>query len=284
MQATSSSAEPPLNVDTFEASIAQDTQLVSDVTTLLNTLLEVCNQQWISDFLFTKEPVHIPRLTSRSLLNSAFTCDLRITRASFSRLQPDPTAQYAESHRFHARDLFVLSFNVDHTTVGVGVVESMETLDNTQLPKSLTTLTLFRNLRFVQNAKERWLLALMDSPDDDRILMHNCDSRWGEATRPNTFTAVFTRSKLLASVQNGNGCVTVEKLVSSMLGFMYTSQLRSCPMCGARPGTDCKCYALSLPPPANTSFDSQIFKNSMTWKQAFIKASRIRYCSLKVAN
>lgn len=290
MSSSHKSAYPIFRVDTFEASIVQDTEVVPDVTKLLNTLLEICNQRWISEFLFTNEPVHILHLTSRSLRDTAFTCDLCITRAGFMRLQPDPTAQYTESHRFHARYLLVPSFTVNYTTVGVGVLESFETLDDSQLRKGLATLTLLRNMRFVQNARERWLVALVDSPNEDRILMHNSDSRWSPTSRPHTFTAMFSRSKLLASVQNGDAHVTVQKLLWALLGFMHTSQIRNCPYCGARSGISCMCYTLSLPPPANVSFDSQMFKNSMAYeaddyqgitnKVLFAKGRQVRHVKL----
>lgn len=232
--------------------------LIPNTVNLLQILVDVFQKGWICNFLFTNEPVHIPHLNSPALAHSALTCDLRVTDVNVTGTHPSSPANAIDSHRFCARYLFVPCFSVEDITTGVGVMESYETKIT---GGEADSPSLFHNMRFVRDSRRRFMLAVMDSPDEDVVLMHYSatDSR----LCPYTLAIKFRRRELFAVAREGLYQLNLQTLQASLIQYRHTSHLRSCPKCSAPPASGCICYYDTMHLPRHP-FDTENFKLSIS--------------------
>lgn len=252
---------PTVSASEFHAlidSMSSDKPL--NTLNLLQVMVDVFREEWICNFLFTNEPLHISHLNSPALANVAITCDLRVTRVNVSNMNPYQPTDAIESHKFYARYLFVSCFTVQDTTVGVGVMESFEAVNTTQQGDNMERASLFHNMRFVRDSRRRSILAVMDSPDEEHILVHY--STTDSHSCPYTIAAKFHRRELLAISRERRYPLNAETLQASLIQYIHTSQLRSCPKCNAPPASGCPCYHNTMRSPIHP-FDANSFKLSI---------------------
>lgn len=225
---------------------------------ILQPLMEVCGTEWVQQFLFTEDPVHIPHLTSNTLRSTASIVDTHISRVAASVPQPDPATLYGEHQAFAGRYVFVPAFTVQNITVGVGVVDAIESRDSPWLPDGQSSMKVRLNLRFVHDASKRSLFSLVDLPDQDCVALHcTCVDPFAG---PYFLRAMLDRTKLRAVINGGRLNFDYTAVLPALQSFLHTVQYRACVRCGAISG--CLCYYASVAPPTHP-FDLRHFKTAM---------------------
>lgn len=227
---------------------------------LLQVMVDILREEWICNFLFTNEPLHISHFNSPALANVAITCDLRVTRVDVRSMNSYPPTAAIESHKFYARYLFVPCFTVQDTTVGVGVMESLDAVNDPQRGDDIELESRFHNMRFVRDSRRRSILAVLDSPNEEYILVHY--SRTDSRSCPYTLAVKFRRRQLLAITRERRYQLNAGALEASFSQYIHSSQLRSCPKCSAPPASGCPCYLNTMRSPLHP-FDVNSFKFSV---------------------
>ncbi|CDF37928.1 unnamed protein product [Chondrus crispus] len=216
------------------------------IPALLQPFLDLATPPFIRHFLSTSTPLHVPHL-SRPLPPTSFACHITITRAPapFTSLTP---------HRTHAQYLFVPLSSHGSITLGVGVLHSI----GTALPSDRNTFSLPFDMRFVHDAETRTLVALLDAPKSDNILLHL--SRTAANLPTYTATASFPREKLQALLHPDAPPPTARAVSAALVAFSHTSQRRTCPLC---PSPSCHCNVPEPPaPPLPAKNDLRLVRHS----------------------
>lgn len=256
----------PSDFKALVASMPRDKPLLPEVTSMLQNIVETLQEQWICDFLFTDETVHVQPFTSSEFIPLSFTGELQVTRVGALPLQPSHrTTPHPVDERIQksvGRYLFSHLATLGQTAVGVGVLEFAATIETTQGRETPPSLSSNHDMRFVQDSGRQSMLIVFDNPKDDQLMIQSCISD----TRRSCYImrSTFRRREIIDIILKRRETLNVNMLFTALLGFVHTSRLRICPICNAGPAAGCTCFSRLVPVQApDNLFDPQMFQFAM---------------------
>lgn len=214
-----------------------------NIASLLSSFHTLTQSRWVSQFLFTPQPIHIPHLLSPTLLQTAFLCNFTSTRVHPPTLHPHPSDP---SHALHSHLLFAPVITADHLTVGVGIVDGLSNLGTPWLLTSFPhSVPLRLTFRFARDNQSRRFLFVNDIPDEDITIIYF--SHHISPTRCNAFSASFRRSALHSAIAESSGHIDIPRILPALLFVIEDHLQRRCPICTAT-SSSCTCVLPTLNP------------------------------------
>ncbi|CDF36128.1 unnamed protein product [Chondrus crispus] len=220
----------------------------------------------ICDFLFADEPLHIQPLTSPDFARACFVSELLCTRVASAPTLPlsNPHAWGFDNRRQKTAGNYLFShrMTLNQLTLGVGVLEVTETMENAAEPDPEQAVTICHDLRFMYDSVKRQILVVMDVPETEHVIIQTAES--DSAIEGYIFLATFRRRELRDLIRNRRAELSISTLMKELIGSVHTSRMRSCPTCGGGPASACTCYArLAATRRAKHLFDPDLFKFSI---------------------
>lgn len=216
---------------------------------LLVSFLNICQQQSVSDFLFTSTPVQVSPLSSTQLPRTAFLCELSTIRLHLPTLHPNPNTRAPnpdDSFRLDSRLFFVPAYTTGSLIVGVGVAQA---LDNLPLPIIWDPLSpshpMTFHLRFAFDSSTQTNLCVVHIPEQDLFLLYH--ARHSSPTFCVALTARVRRSALLNVIAANPASLTLDDILPAFHIIITDSLYRPCPICNSLPSFGCSCVLAPLP-------------------------------------
>ncbi|CDF35162.1 unnamed protein product [Chondrus crispus] len=241
------SCQPPSVIDLLNLGslVSNRTMQASKTKDLLKKMFDLCQTDWVSNFLFTSDPIHPNLLASEVLFNTSLVAELATTRVESPRLQPNPSPM-GESHYVFNRLLIVPTFTAGHLTVGIGVMEYSRTSGLLTHPEyGRRGRHKFCNYRFVRDARTRKFLVVMDIPGGDAFSVYY--SVHGSPTLCHSATALFRKSSFLQCLNEAKKDV-VSTATLTLLSITEEHYFRRCQICHQTHAMNCGCVQPNLPP------------------------------------
>lgn len=243
-------------VDALFTSVVPTTPNVPDLTYMLQAIVNRLRTPFICDFLFANEPLHIQPFTSPEFSHASFLCELLTTRTATESLhgkRQTTLGNYLLTHRLTLNQL----------TLGVGVLEAAESMQDSHGNRTPSANPVFYDLRFMHDAARREILVVMDIPQTNHIIIQTSES--SPDARGFVLLITFRKRELLDVIRTKPATLSVNTLLNELIGYVCTSTSRSCPTCNRDPGSGCLCYAQWVAKRrADHLFDPQLYKFSMT--------------------
>eukprot|EP00177_Eucheuma_denticulatum_P001242 GFKZ01002263.1.p1 GENE.GFKZ01002263.1~~GFKZ01002263.1.p1 ORF type:complete len:463 (+),score=46.90 GFKZ01002263.1:292-1680(+) len=214
--------------------------LPTNLSASLDPIVSLLNQDWVTSFLFSTDPLHFAYLSTPTVTQSAFLCQTSVTRVAATPPQPDPSGLSGLLQTINGQYVLVPAFSLDSFTVGVGVMDLAESSRN-----RCSTHAIYprhpgcRNVRFARNTQHRYGLILHDAPDTN--LMSILFSRFQSTTHTYFLNAVFNREQLMACVRHGSKAHLRTGLLRAIRAVASEQLMRKCPFCGAEAKCGCDC-------------------------------------------
>lgn len=238
--------QPPSVTDLLKLDdlVSKTTPQVPKTSHLLEKIFELCRTDWIANFLFTEDPIHLTLLTSASLFNTSFVSEIATTRVESPTSQPDPYSTFDKSHHTYSRLLIMPTFTAGHLTVGVGVMDFLNTAELLSLHTNQGSPSCY-NYRFVRDAKQRKFLHVLDMPKEDIISVYS--SVQESSTFCHSAIVQFRRSDMLRSIHDAKTSL-IPSATSALLAVIEENYYRTCPVCGRHHAAKCGCSLTNIPP------------------------------------
>lgn len=210
---------------------------------LLQLAINLCGEKWISDFLLTSDPIHVPQFTSSDMESRAVLTHVSRTRVGLE-----------EQMHSGASFLFLPAFSAAGCTFGFGVMRGVERR-GALLDKRLPLVMPFR---FLKNLATKELLMVHESELYDCVMLYY--SRQIDCVTDHTFAAQLGRRKLLATLKQNGGIVDGEGLMGA-LGYITNEKKRSRNGCDKCAGEGCN---TEMELDVRHPFDFEPFKTSIS--------------------
>ncbi|CDF36125.1 unnamed protein product [Chondrus crispus] len=231
---------------------------------LLAPFVDICNEPWIHDFLFTPDAIELSHFASPILSSTAYLCSISQTAVTRAALLPDPFLTSLHDSRMFGHYLFVPAFHAHGATVGFGIMDSaFQNHDFRKLCPSATIRDRFMTFRFVRDTKRKLLLEVFDLPEHGIVVTFIFQYLTSMTSR--SFTAVFLREPFFRAANDRTKPFSAEAVIPALLVLKNDTQYRLCPFCGQKKLPPCKCIRPRFSPAH--PFDTGSFSYHMTLQQ-----------------
>lgn len=255
--------EPVSQFGALFASVRPDKPPVPDLKSMLQVIVDRLRTPLICDFLFANEPLHIQPFTSPEFARTSFLGELLVTRVGANSVQTEPYLLDERRQKTLGTYLFSHRITLDQLTLGVGVLEVMECMEDSNGKDISSVCSLHHDLRFMHDAAGREKLVVMDSPETDHLIIQT--GAGDSSVNGYILLTTFRRRELLQLIRTQPASLNVNLLLRELIGYVHTSTIRPCPTCNVGPAAGCLCYARLLAAHrADHLFDPQLYKFSMT--------------------